>query len=116
MLTNLIGTPYFPRSLEGHILILEDIEEHPARLMRYWRQWEYSGALKGVGAVVFGRLVYKDPVYRDYHDVFMSFLKQNSSIPIYTSDDVGHIHNNKPFLIGSDAVLEENQIKFSATL
>ena len=26
VLTNLIGTPYFPSSLEGHILILEDIE------------------------------------------------------------------------------------------
>ncbi len=116
VLTNLIGTPYFPKSLDKHILILEDIEEHPARLMRYWRQWENSGVLQGVSAVVFGRLVYKDPAYREYHDIFIQFLKKNSHVPIYTSNEIGHIHNNKPFLIGADAVLEENKLKFSAVL
>ena len=79
VLTNLVGTSFLP-DLAGHILIFEDIEEHPARLMRYWKQWEYAGILTGVEAVVFGRLVYKDAKYANFSEIFTNQLKKYSII------------------------------------
>lgn len=55
VLTNLLATPYLPRSLAGYILFFEDINESVWKLLRYLNQWRFSGMLDGVQAIVLGR-------------------------------------------------------------
>ncbi|MDE3270056.1 MAG: LD-carboxypeptidase, partial [Pseudomonadota bacterium] len=54
VLTNLIGTPYMPASLDGYILFIEDTGESHHRLIRYFNQWLQSGMLDGVRAIILG--------------------------------------------------------------
>lgn len=53
ILSSLVGTPYLP-SLKGKILFVEDVNEAPYRLDRYFTQLLLSGALKGVKGVALG--------------------------------------------------------------
>lgn len=55
VLTNLIATPYMPESLAGYIVFFEALKENPYRLLRYLNQWQQSGVLDGVRAIVLGR-------------------------------------------------------------
>jgi muramoyltetrapeptide carboxypeptidase len=53
VLTRLLGTPYFP-SLQGSILLLEDVGERPYRLDRMWTHLALAGALRGLVGVAMG--------------------------------------------------------------
>jgi muramoyltetrapeptide carboxypeptidase len=53
VLAALVGTPYFP-SLDGAILVLEDVNEAVYRIDRMLTQLRLSGALHGVRGIVFG--------------------------------------------------------------
>ena len=110
VLTNLIGTPYFPRSLAGHVVFIEDTGEHPARLMRALNQWLLAGVLDGARALVVGYL-------RDLGDkipdcapfVYQQFAAR-VPVPVYATPLFGHTSPNHPLLIGADAVLGQGRL------
>ena len=52
--THLIGTPWFP-SLQGSVLVLEDVGEAPYRVDRMLTQWRSAGLLNSVAGVAWGR-------------------------------------------------------------
>ncbi len=112
VLTNLIGTPFFPRSLKNHIVFLEDIQETPGRLMRFLNQWDQSGALRGISALILGRFVKmgddskKEELW--IHEVGQRFL----DFPIYRTHSIGHIANNIPMMIGVEATIEQNFLRY----
>lgn len=54
VLVSLLGTPYFPQ-IEGGILFLEDVGEHPYRIERMLTQLLLSGVLARQKAIVFGQ-------------------------------------------------------------
>jgi muramoyltetrapeptide carboxypeptidase len=54
VLVSLLGTPYFPQ-IEGGILFLEDVGEHPYKIERMLTQLLLSGVLQKQKAVVFGQ-------------------------------------------------------------
>ncbi len=56
LLAHLQGTPFAP-SLEGAILLLEDVGEEPYELDRYLTQLALAGALDGLAGVAVGQLV-----------------------------------------------------------
>ena len=56
LLAHLCGTPLLP-PLDGAILLLEDVDEKPYRLDRYFTQLRLAGALDRVAAVAIGQLV-----------------------------------------------------------
>ena len=49
VLTNLIGTPYMPESLDGYILFFEGLYENTYRVIRYLNQWQQSACLMACG-------------------------------------------------------------------
>ena len=51
--THLLGTPHLP-SLQGAILILEDVGEAPYRIERMLTHWRLSGALRQLAGLGFG--------------------------------------------------------------
>ncbi len=53
MVAHLVGTPHFPR-VEGGILFLEDVGEHPYRVERMLYQLHYAGVLSRQRAVLLG--------------------------------------------------------------
>jgi muramoyltetrapeptide carboxypeptidase len=54
VLVSLLGTPYFPQ-IEGGILFLEDVGEHPYKIERMLTQLLLSGVLQKQKAIVFGQ-------------------------------------------------------------
>ena len=54
VLVSLLGTPYFPQ-IEGGILFIEDVGEHPYRIERMLTQLLQAGVLAKQKAIVFGQ-------------------------------------------------------------
>lgn len=110
VLTGLIGTRFFPKNLDGHILFFEDITESLNRLVRGFQQWLQSGVLQGVKAFVFGSFSDCGENARSH---FCQRVYSYTGIPCYISDNFGHISSNYPLLIGKKASISENQITWS---
>ena len=111
ILTALIGTAYFPTDLSGAVLFWEDIDENPGRLMRAFNQWEQSGALRDVKAIVLGNFVKCDP--RDPNstcDAFFHELTRRTPIPLFKSDAFGHVSPNYPLRLGAPARLDSSAL------
>jgi len=110
VLTNLIGTPYFPPNLEGAILFLEDTDESAPRLLRYWNQWVQSGATQGIKALVLGNFRNCGMEQKDFMAQLIPQLSARSSIPVFTTPDFGHTAPNIPLMIGAKAHINRQQL------
>jgi muramoyltetrapeptide carboxypeptidase len=109
VLTNLIGTPYLPKSLRGHILFFEDLDEHPARLMRHWNQWLQSGLLEGVQAVVIGNLLKLGQNIPDNAEYVFEEWARRCPAPLFKSNAFGHLSPNFPLGIGAAAEISSER-------
>jgi muramoyltetrapeptide carboxypeptidase len=92
MLASLVGTPYMPQ-IEGGILFLEDVNEHPYRIERMLLQLEAAGILAAQKALVLGtfsgyRLTDYDQGY-DF-EAMLDYLRTRLSLPIVTGLPFGH--------------------------
>jgi len=98
-----LGTPYFPRT-EGGLLLLEEVRERPYRLDRMLTQLRLSGALSVVRAVLLGDFVLCG---RPALAVVLAAL-QGLPVPIVTGYPCGHGTRNMVVPIGAEAVLAED--------
>lgn len=92
MLVSLLGTPYFP-NIEGGILFVEDIAEHPFRVERMLLQLHQAGVLARQRALVLGdfsgyRLGPQDNGY-DF-DAMLAYLRATLPLPVLTGLTFGH--------------------------
>ena len=110
VLTNLIGTPFFPKSLAGHILFIEDTDEHPARLMRAFNQWLQSDALIGASALVIGHLRNLGQNIPDCAEFVLRQFAQRSPIPVFHTPLFGHTSPNYPLMLGATAQITEGRL------
>jgi muramoyltetrapeptide carboxypeptidase len=113
VLTNLIGTPYLPKMFADHILIFEDIGENPGRIIRMLNQWHQSGLFLGVKALIFGSLSQLGSSLPDSSPVVIDEIRKRFRLPIFTTSQVGHISPNMPFVVGSLAEIENNQLNWT---
>ncbi len=106
VLTNLLGTPYFPKSLAGHILFLEDTGETLGRLLRFLNQWLQSGALSGVKAIILGN--FRDLANNDPQAIaqFNSAFAERCQLPVFISNQFGHTSPNTPIAVGGSALIK----------
>jgi len=93
MIMSLVGTPYFPR-IDGGILFLEDIGEHPYRIERMLLQLMQAGVLAHQQAIVLGdisgyRLAPSDNGY-DFENM-LAYLRATLPCPVLTGLEFGHI-------------------------
>ncbi len=93
MIMSLMGTPYFPR-IDGGILFLEDIAEHPYRVERMLLQLMHAGVLARQQAIVLGdfsgyRLSPADNGY-DFEQM-LAHLRAELPCPVLTGLEFGHI-------------------------
>ncbi len=93
MVCSLLGTPYFPQ-IEGGILFLEDIGEHPYRVERMLMQLYHCGVLTNQKAIIFGsftdyKLTSHDKGY-GLKGVF-ELLQQKIKTPVICDLPFGHV-------------------------
>lgn len=107
MLAHLIGTPWMP-VIDGGILFVEDINEHPFRVERMMLQLLHAGLLNRQRAIVMGdfsggRTGVNDNGY-DF-EAMLAYLRQVVEVPIVTGLPFGHIRDKATLAVGSQARL-----------
>ncbi len=100
VLTNLIGTPYFPDIDRPFILFLEDTDESPARIMRYLNQWIQSGTLFHCLAIILGVFRNAKADGSDWREELGQQFARRTGLPVLFSESFGHIKNNIPIGFG----------------
>jgi muramoyltetrapeptide carboxypeptidase len=113
VLTNLIGTPYFPENLNRAILFWEDIDESPARILRQVNHWIQSKVLLGVQAIILGRFTLSQsrPDLDTRKLGTEIFLR--TSIPVFLTQEFGHCSPNIPLLLGGQAQINRSSLSWT---
>jgi muramoyltetrapeptide carboxypeptidase len=108
MVTHLLGTPYFPE-IDGGILFLEDVAEHPYRIERMLLQLHHAGVLDAQAAILLGdfsgyRLLDNDNGY-DLASA-IDTVRRFTRTPILTGLPFGHVRDKVSLPIGGMGQLE----------
>jgi len=106
VVTRLLGTPYLP-SLEGAILLLEDVGERPYRLDRMWTHLELAGVFKQVRGIALGTFTNCEEKDADYGaaDVLRE-LAVATGLPCAAGFPIGHGALNEPVPLGARVRLD----------
>lgn len=117
MICHLLGTEYFPH-IEGGILFVEDIAEHPYRVERMFLQLHMAGVLAKQKAIVLGnfsayRLAPQDNGY-DFA-AMLKFLRSTIATPIITGLPFGHCDDKASLMQGSTARLRVTDVQVRLT-
>ncbi len=93
VLVSMLGTPYFPQ-IEGGVLFLEDVAEHPYRIERMLTQLLHAGVLGRQKAVVLGQFNRFQLVPHDKGFKFatvVDWLRSQIKTPVLTGLPFGHV-------------------------
>jgi muramoyltetrapeptide carboxypeptidase len=110
MVVAMLGTPYFPQ-IDGGILFVEDVNEHPYRVERMLLQLEQAGVLKRQQALVLGDFSnYKLNDYDNGYDfdAMLAFLRARLPIPVLTGLPFGHTRDKATLPVGCRATLSSD--------
>lgn len=118
MVNHLIGTRFWPQ-IDGGILFLEDIAEHPYRVERMLLQLHYAGVLERQRAIVLGdfsgyRLGAHDNGY-DF-DTMLAFIRETLPVPVLTGLPFGHVKERCTLPFGAQAQLVSDAEGFNLTV
>lgn len=113
VLTSLIGTPYLPKNLGGHLLYFEDIGENPGRIIRMLNQWQQAGLLDGVKGLVLGTFTELGGDLQDSAPVLMNEIFNRYKIPTFSSKDFGHISPNLPIVMGAQGIIRNGKLTWT---
>ncbi|MET0856392.1 MAG: muramoyltetrapeptide carboxypeptidase [Telluria sp.] len=118
MLVSLLGTDYFPR-IEGGIVYVEDVNEHPYRIERMLLQLMQAGVLGKQKALVLGDFsAYRlSPADRGYdYEVMLDYLRNTLPLPVLTGLQFGHIPKRVTIPFGAHARLVSDSERFELTM
>jgi muramoyltetrapeptide carboxypeptidase len=107
LVAHLAGTPYLPQ-IDGGILFLEDVGEHPYRLERMLYQLHYAGVLARQCAVLLGTLNGFVPSANDNgYDLasMIAHARARFGVPIFTGLPFGHCPDKLTLPVGGRCVL-----------
>lgn len=107
LLTNLIGTPYFPPKefFDGAILFWEEVGEPLHNIARYLTHLKYAGVLDKISGMLIGKITYikppreKEVIAPDIKELVLDVLK-GYKFPILANLDFGHFTVNIPMPTG----------------
>lgn len=107
MICALIGTPFMP-AVEGGLLFIEDVNEHPYRIERMLLQLHQSGVLGRQKALIVGECSdWKPSPLDDGYCLAdaLEHISQVSGVPIFTGLPFGHIADKTCLPVGQRARL-----------
>ena len=108
MVAHLVGTPYFPQ-IDGGILFLEDVGEHPYRIERMFYQLLHAGVLDNQRAVLLGAFTEYQLNTNDAGyglDVAIAHLRERVRVPVYTGLPFGHLPDKLTLPVGGHCELD----------
>jgi muramoyltetrapeptide carboxypeptidase len=108
MVTHLVGTPYLPH-VDGGILFLEDVAEHPYRIERMLYQLLHAGILARQRAVLLGAFTEYELNANDAgYDLAAAIaqLRARSPAPIFTGLPFGHVPDKLTLPVGGRCELD----------
>ena len=108
MVASLVGTPYLP-SIDGGILFLEDVGEHPYRVERMLHQLAYAGILERQRAVLLGHFTdYALVAHDDGYDLdaAVARIREAVTTPIFTGLPFGHVRDKLTLPVGGRLALD----------
>lgn len=118
MLTHLVGSPWLPQ-IDGGILFVEDVNEHPYRVERMLLQLLHAGVLQKQKALILGDFSgYKLTDYDNGYDFeqMLLWLRQQVPIPILSGLPIGHGRDKVTLPVGAPAHLYALNGHFSLTV
>ena len=107
VLCSLVGTPWLP-PIQGGVLFLEDVGEHPYRIERMLTQLLYAGVLARQKAIVLGQFT---DYRRTPHDkgfslaTVVAWLRQHTRVPVLTGLPFGHVPTKVALPVGAKVAL-----------
>ncbi|MEO5794989.1 MAG: LD-carboxypeptidase [Rhodoferax sp.] len=107
VLVSQLGTPYFPQ-IQGGILFLEDVGEHPYRIERMLTQLLYSGVLARQKAIVLGQFTEFTKVPHDGTfrlATVVAWLRSQIKVPVLTNLPFGHVPTKVLLPVGATVEL-----------
>ncbi len=117
MLVSLIGSPWMP-AVEGGILFIEDVNEHPYRVERMLLQLAHAGILQKQKAVLLGDFsAYKLSDYDNGYnfDAMLNFMRQHVDVPLLQGLQFGHTLDKLTLPVGAKVHLQSNAQGFTLT-
>jgi len=108
MVAHLVGTPYFPQ-VDGGILFLEDVGEHPYRVERMFHQLLHAGVLARQRAVLLGAFTEYQLNANDAGydlDVAIAHLRSRLDVPVHTGLPFGHVPDKLTLPVGGRCELD----------
>lgn len=108
MVAHLTGTRFLP-DIEGGILFVEDVAEHPYRIERMLYQLHHAGILERQRAVLLGRFTEYALNGNDggYDlDGAIAHLRERARVPIYAGLPFGHVPDKLTLPVGGRCRLE----------
>lgn len=115
MLVHLVGTPYMP-AIDGGILFVEDVNEHPYRVERMLMQLMHAGILQRQRALLLGDFSsYRLTDYDNGYDfaAMLAYIRDTCGIPVVTGLPFGHIKDKVTLAVGCDARLASDTDSFT---
>lgn len=114
VLTNLLGTPYFP-AIDKGVLFLEDVGEHPYRIERMLDQLRHVGVLARQRAIVLGQFSNYRSVPHDRGfklQTVVDRLRELIKVPVLTGLPFGHVPTKVLLPVGAtvEMVQQEREI------
>jgi muramoyltetrapeptide carboxypeptidase len=118
MIAALVGTPYMPH-IDGGILFVEDVNEHPYRVERMLYQLHHAGVLARQRALVLGDFIGGKlaPIDNGYDFCAMvEHMRTVTGVPIVTGLRFGHGSDLVTLPFGARARLQADGDGFSLTV
>jgi muramoyltetrapeptide carboxypeptidase len=107
MLTHLLATPHFPQ-INGGILFIEDVNEHPYRVERMLLQLLHAGVLGRQQALVLGDFsAYRLGAFENGYnfDEMLAYIRATLPLPVFTGLRFGHTRERVTLPVGAPAEL-----------
>lgn len=118
MLCSLLGTPWMPR-IDGGILFLEEVGEHPYRIERMLLQLAQAGVLETQSAVLLGSFTaYRLGEFENGYDfaAMLAYLRDVLPVPLVTGLPFGHIVDKVTLPVGASARLHCHRESWSLSV
>jgi len=107
MLAHLVGSAHLPQ-VDGGILFVEDVGEHPYRIERMLYQLHFAGLLARQRALLLGSFTGYEPAPNDNGYDFgamVAHVRDRLGIPVYTGLPFGHVPDKLTLPVGGHGAL-----------
>jgi muramoyltetrapeptide carboxypeptidase len=118
MINHLIGTPWMP-AVDGGLLFIEDVNEHPYRIERMLLQLLHAGVLARQQAVILGDFSgYRLSEYDNGYDfeAMLAGLRDLLPVPVLHGLPFGHTRDKLTLPVGAECRVQSDSAKLQLAL